>query len=180
MLSIADAQRDMREAYYGGATGAVSSATAWLIAAIVATRVDATAGMWTLIFGGMLIFPVSVLLDRLLGRSGDHSKDNPLAPLAWEGTIWMLLTIPLAIGASYYKEEWFFPAMLLIIAGRYLTFATLFGMKIYWAFGATLAVAAIPLVVFEAPAAAGALAGASIEYIYGIAIFMTLKPDTTS
>ncbi len=180
MLSIADAQRDMREGYYGGATGAVTSATAWLIAAIVATRVDATTAMWTLIFAGMLIFPVSVVLDRLLGRSGNHSKDNPLAPLAWEGTIWMILTIPVAIGASYHKAEWFFPAMLLIIAGRYLTFTTLFGMKIYWAFGVTLAVAAFALVKYEASAAAGAFAGAGIEYVYGIAMFMTLKPDTNS
>jgi len=31
MMSISDAQQDMREAYYGGATGAITSATAGLL-----------------------------------------------------------------------------------------------------------------------------------------------------
>jgi hypothetical protein len=83
----------------------------------------------------------------------------------------MMLSIPVAIGAAAYKVEWFFPAMLLVIAGRYLTFSTLYGMKIYWAFGATLAAAAVPLVIFEAPVVSGAFTGALIEYAYGIAIF---------
>ncbi len=108
MLSIAEAQQDMREAYHGGATGAVTSATAWLIAALVATFANPVAGILTLIFGGMLIFPASVVLSKLIGRSGKHSKDNPLAPLTIEGTIWMLLAIPLAVGCALYKIEWFF------------------------------------------------------------------------
>ena len=37
----------------------------------------------------------------------------------------MLLSIPVAVGLGLYNPAWFFPAMLLIIAGRYLTFATL-------------------------------------------------------
>ena len=178
MTSISDAQQDMRQAYYGGATGAVSSATAWLVAGFVATYISPTAGAWALVFGGMLIFPVSVLLCKAIGRSGKHSKDNPLGALALEGTIWMLLSIPLAIVIVYYRVEWFFPAMLLVIGGRYLTFSTLYGMKIYWAFGATLAAAAFVLVKFEAPAVAGAYIGALIEYAFGIAIFIRLKRDT--
>lgn len=179
MLLISDAQKDMREAYYGGATGAVTSATAWLIAALVTTFTNETTGMWTLIFGGMLIFPVSVLLCKVIGRSGKHSKHNPLGPLALEGTIWMLLSIPLAIAIAFYRVEWFFPAMLLVIAGRYLTFSTLYGLRIYWAFGATLAAAAIALVAVGAPAFAGAYTGALIEYVYGIAVFVLVKPNAT-
>jgi hypothetical protein len=178
MMSIADAQQDMRGAYYSGATGGVTSATAWLIAALVATFASPKAGILTLIFGGMLIFPASVLLCKVMGRSGKHSKNNPLAPLALEGTFWMTLSIPVAIGAALYRVEWFFPAMLLVIGGRYLTFATLYGMRIYWAFGATLAIAALPLVVFEAPVFIGAYTGALIEYAYGIAIFAGFKPNT--
>ncbi len=91
----------------------------------------------------------------------------------------MLLCIPVAVGAALYKVEWFFPAMLLVIAGRYFTFATLYGMKIYWIFGATLAVSAIPLAIFEAPAFTGAYTGALIEYVFGIAIFALCKPKAT-
>ncbi len=179
MISIAGAQKDMREAYFGGATGAVTSATAWLIAAAVATFSSPTVGVVALVLGGMLIFPASVLLCKALGRSGRHSKDNPLAPLAIEGTIWMVLSILVAAGIALYRVEWFFPAMLLIIGGRYLTFVTLYGIRIYWAFGATLAASAIPLVVLEAPAIFGAYTGALIEYAYAIAIFAAVKRSAT-
>ncbi len=178
MDSISDAQRDMREAYFGGATGAVSSATAWLAAAIVATFANPKAGILTLVFGGTLIFPLSVVLSKLVGRSGKHQKGNPLAPLAIQGTFWMLLSIPIAIGAAMYKVELFFPAMLLVIGGRYFTFVTIYGMKIYWLFGAALAVFAFPLAILKAPVMAGAYTGAIIEYLFGIIIFIISKPKT--
>lgn len=55
IMSIADAQQDMRDAYYGGATGAVTSATAWLAAALVAAFASPSAGILTLIFGGLMM-----------------------------------------------------------------------------------------------------------------------------
>ena len=171
MTSITDAQRDMRDAYFGGATGAVCSATAWLTAAIAVTMTGPMAGVWTLVIGGMLIFPASVLLSKALGRSGRHSEGNPLAPLAIEGTIWMVMSILIAIGVALFRVELFFPAMLLIIGGRYLTFVTLYGLRIYWMFGATLALAAILLAVFGAPAVSGAFSGALIEYVFGFVVF---------
>jgi hypothetical protein len=120
----------------------------------------------------MLIFPVSVLLCRVIGASGKHSKDNPLGPLALEGTLWMLLSIPIAIAASLYRVEWFFPAMLCVIAGRYLTFSTLYGMRIFWLLGAALVAAASLSIVFQAPVFVGALAGALVEYAVGILVFV--------
>ena len=179
MNSIADAQQDMRTAYFGGATGVVTSATAWLIAAVVATLTSPTAGVITLVCCGMLIFPASVLLCKLMGRSGRHSKDNPLAPLAIEGTIWMVLSILVAVGIAFFRIEWFFPAMLLIIGGRYFTFVTIYGLRIYWALGATLAMSAVPLVFLEAPAIYGAYTGAFIEYAYGIAVFAMVRREAT-
>ncbi len=69
--------------------------------------------------------------------------------------------------------------MLLVIAGRYLTFATLYGTRIYWVFGATLALSAVPMVILEAPTFTGAYVGALIEYVYGIAIFVLFKSNGT-
>lgn len=163
----------MRAAYFGGATGAIASATAWLSAALVVTFVGPGSGIVTLIFAGMLIFPVSVLLSKVLGRTGKHAKNNPLAPLAIYGTIWMLLCIPIALGASLHRIEWFFPAMLLVIGGRYLTFQTLYGSRIYLAFGASLVVASVVLATLQASTHVAAYAGALIEYVFGIAIFST-------
>lgn len=175
MDSISVAQSNMREAYYGGAPGIVTSGSAWLLASIVAAFVTDRAGIIALVLAGILIFPVSVVLCRLIGCSGKHSSDNPLAPLAMEGTIWMLLSIPIAIAAALFKVEWFFPAMLLVIAGRYLTFSTLYGMRIYWAFGATLVISGLGLIYFQAPVFIGALNGAIVEYIFGTIIFATYK-----
>ncbi len=175
MNDLGDAQRDMRVAYYGGATGAAASATAWLVAGVVATIESPVAGIVALIFGGMLIFPLSVLLSKLAGRSGSYQKGNPLAPLAISGTIWMLLSIPIAVAVSLYRIEWFFPAMLLVIGGRYLTFGTLYGDRVYWLFGGALGIAAVLLAVLEAPVYAGAFAGALIEYAFAAVLFIRSK-----
>ena len=175
MNTIGTAQDDMRKAYFGGATGAVCSATAWLAAAVAATFFGSVNGIITLIIGGMFIFPASIVLSKALGRTGKHDKANPLAGLAIGGTFWMLLSIPIAVAVSLYRVEWFFPAMLLVIGGRYLTFPIIYGMKIYWAFGVVLALSVFPLVVFEAPPASGAFTGALIEYVFGVAIFITNK-----
>lgn len=173
MDSIAAAQHDMRSAYYGGAPGILSSGSAWLLAAIVAALVTPMSGVLTLVFAGMLIFPVSVLVCRLIGASGKHSKDNPLAPLAMEGTIWMLLSIPVAIAAAMYRLEWFFPAMLFVIGGRYLTFSTLYGKRVYWLFGATLVACGAGALALDVPVYLGALAGALVEYVFGVMVFAT-------
>ncbi|MFK7955583.1 MAG: hypothetical protein AB8B96_05770 [Lysobacterales bacterium] len=166
-MSFADAQADMRTSYYSGATGALTSATAWLVAAVVVTTVSPKTGMITLLLGGIFIFPVSLVFCKILGRSGKHNPINPLGPLALEGTVWMIASMVIAVGASFYRLDWFFPAMLLIIGGRYLTFSTLYGLKTYWAFGVALIGTASALVPLEAPAWVGAYAGAAIEYVFG-------------
>jgi hypothetical protein len=39
--------------------------------------------------------------------------------------------------------SWFFPAMLMVIGGRYLSFAVVYGLRTYWALGASLAVSQV-------------------------------------
>ena len=180
MNSIIDAQADMQQAYYRGAPGIITSATVWLIAAFTVLLMNSQSGIWALIFGGMLIFPISVLFCKVLGRTGGHKKDNPLGPLALEGTVWMLLGIAIAFALSIDKIEWFFPAMLLVIGGRYLTFSTLYGMKIYYLLGTSLVLAACALVFANASVFSGALAGALIEFAFGFIIFTTTKTKASN
>ena len=174
-MNFGEAQQDMRRAYYDGATGVIVSATVWLIAALVAWQSTPRSAIGALLIGGMFIFPLSVALSKLLGRSGVHSKENPLSPLATTCTLWMLLVIPLAYGVSLHKIEWFFPAMMLIIGGRYLTFAILYGLRTYYFFGAVLSVAGITLVVLKAPTPMSAFSGAVVEYIFAFFIFLKAK-----
>lgn len=175
MMTFSDAQQDMRQAYYDGATGVLVSATVWLIAAVVAWQSTPQSAIAALLIGGMFIFPLSVALSKLMARSGAHAKQNPLAPLAAAGTLWMLLAIPIAYAASLYKVEWFFPAMLLTIGGRYLTFPTLYGLRIYYVCGAALSAAGVAVVLLKMPVPIGAIAGALIEYIFGFLILLRAR-----
>lgn len=172
-MTIAAAQLDMRIAYYNGAPGMLSSALVWFAAGMVALHLSAERAVWTLLIGGMFIFPLSVLLTKALGRSGKHNPSNPLGSLGMASTFWMILCLFLAYAVSLMRIDWFFPAVLLIIGGRYLTFSTLYGMRVFWACGAALALAAYPLMVFGASPATGAFAGAGIEAAFAVAVFLT-------
>jgi hypothetical protein len=177
-MSIAEAQHNMRYAYLSGAPGMLASALAWLVAGIVALQASPQRAVLALFVGGMLIHPAGVLLAKALGRPGSHTRGNPLGNLAMESTIFMLLCLPISFAISQMQVQWFFPAMLLVIGGRYLTFSTLFGMRIYWAVGAALAAAAYLLVILKATPAAGAFAGSLVELLFALIIFFIAK--TTS
>ncbi|MCP8899484.1 DUF7010 family protein [Gilvimarinus xylanilyticus] len=178
MNNINDYQKDMNTAYYYGVPGIIASGSVWLLAGLVALLHSANVGIATLIVGGTLIFPLSVLLCKALGRSGKHQKGNPLAPLAIEGTLWMLFSIPIAIGAAFYRPEWFFPAMMFVIGGRYLTFNTLYGNRIFWLFGGVLFAAAWLLLALQVPVYAGGLTGGMIELVFAFIIFMQSKKSS--
>jgi hypothetical protein len=172
-MNIEQAQADVRHAYLGGATGIFASACAWLAAAATASLATERAAILALFFGGMLIHPLAMVLSKLAGRPGTHDKANPLARLAVESTIWLLLAIPLAFLASLQRPEWFFVGMLLTIGGRYFTFATLYGMRIYWACGAALAAAAFALAALKANSLVAAGVGALIEFVFAGVVFFS-------
>lgn len=174
-LSVAAAQHDMRTAYLGGAPGLFVSGTVWAIAGLVCLWRSPQTALWALYAGGVLIHPLSVLLTRLLGRSGSHAPGNPFGALAMASTIWMILMLALAYGIARWRIDLFFPAMLFIIGGRYLTFATLYGGKLFWICGAALALAGYGLATLHALPAAGAFAGAAIEIVFGGIVLAGLR-----
>jgi hypothetical protein len=176
-LTVADAQREMRYAYYGGAPGMLTSAAAWLVAGLVARLQSPERAVWALFIGGMLIHPVAVLFTKALGRPGKHSRDNPLGGLALATTFWLILSLPLAYAVSQVRTEWFFPAMLFVIGGRYLTFSTIFGTRVYWACGGALALAGYALGRFNVAPDLSAFAGAAVEAAFAAAIFVTARRE---
>jgi hypothetical protein len=174
-LTIEAAQRDMRDAYLGGAPGMFVSGTVWAIAGLVCLWRSPQDAVWALYAGGVLIHPLSVLLTRLLGRPGRHASGNPLGMLAFATTIWMILMLFLAYGIALWRIELFFPAMLFVIGGRYLTFATLFGTRLFWVCGAALAAAGYGLAKLHAAPAAGAFAGSVIEIGFGVVVLARMR-----
>lgn len=171
-MSISEAQADMRRGYCSGGAGILASALAWSVAAGVAVFGSPQRAVLALLIGGMLIHPVAVLLCKLLGARGAHAQGNPLGQLAGASTFWLIFCLPLAYVLSLQTPDWFFPAMLLVIGGRYLVFATLYGMRLYWVLGLALAVAGVVLGQLKAPAHLGAVAGAALEAAFAIAFLV--------
>lgn len=164
-------QAQMRDGYVNGAPGALVSGVVWLIAGAVEIGVSNTAAVYALLIGGALIFPLSVVLTKLLGRRGTHDAGNPLGQLASEGTFWMLAGIAVAYALATLKIEWFFPAMLLMIGGRYLTFQTIYGLRLYWLFGGILCALGVALASLRASPHVGALAGGAVEMVFAVLLF---------
>ncbi|WP_293298042.1 DUF7010 family protein [Allomuricauda sp.] len=169
------AQSDLRKGYGYGALGVLSSGLVWLVSGSVAFLVNGQTAVWTLFFGGMLIHPLGLLLARLTGVPGKHSNQNALGKLAMEGTFFMLMCIPLALLLSLQEHAWFFQGMLLIIGGRYLTFTTLYGIKIYWILGGLLGATAFGLFFLNASPGLSALSGAVVELAFGAFLFTSYK-----
>lgn len=166
--TIRQAQNDMCQAYANGSVGIIASGFIWLLSAFVVFEYSAKQGIWTLFIGGMFIFPLSILLSKIVGLSGNYAKGNPLGRLAMEGTIFMLFCLPLAFALSLQHTEWFFQAMLLIIGGRYFTFATIYGNRLFWILGAALGLAAFLLFITKGQPFISALTGGTIEITFGL------------
>jgi hypothetical protein len=97
-VTIQQAQMDMCNGYANGAVGVIVSGVIWLVSASIAHQIAPQKAIWMLFIGGMFIFPISVLISKFMGLSGTHAKGNQLGNLAMEGTIWMVMCLPLALG----------------------------------------------------------------------------------
>ena len=179
-VSVEHAQADMCKGYQNGFIGIVVSGLIWLISAVICYQYSAKQAVLVLFFGGMFIHPVSVILSKSIGISGKHTAGNPLGNLAMEGTIFMIMCIPLAFILSLQQVEWFFQGMLLIVGGRYLTFASIYGHRLYWVLGAMLGVAAYLLFYFRIASFISLLAGASIEISFGAVMFYSFRKKKLS
>lgn len=176
-MNILDAQKDMRYGYLGGGVGMFVSGIVWLISGVIALNGEQSQAIWTLLIGGALISPVSGIITKILGRPDKATQGNPLVSLAMEGTVWLIFGSLIAYGVSQLNPQWFYPAMLLTIGGRYLTFSTLYGIRAYWLCGALLAMTGFVLVVFNVPFTFQAFSGALIEILFAPFIFLIGKKE---
>lgn len=179
--TIIGAQQDMKKAYANGALGVLISGMIWLSSAIVVYYLSESQAIWYLLIGGVLIYPLSIIINKIFGLKGKHKPGNPLAKTALEGTVFMLMCIPLAYELSLQYNEWFFQAMLMIIGGRYLTFESIYGNKMYWILGGTLGAFAYFLYYYQINSFYSALAGAFIEISFGVVMLIQfLKSNANS
>lgn len=151
-MDINAAQTDMRNAYANGAPGVAASALVWLAAAGVMNSQGVGAAFTVLFFGGIGIYPLSLLIARLILRCPPMQADNPLGRLALEGTAMLFVGLGLAWLILGPMPNLSFPAVALAIGARYLSFATLYDERLYWGLGLAIIMAAAASIVGVMPA----------------------------
>lgn len=174
-MKFTEAQENMRKAYFGGGPGAFASGTVWLTAGITALISTKQISVMVFFFGGMLIHPLGIVLSKALKRSGKHKKGNPLSSLALESTFLLFIGLFIAYLALQVRPNWFFPIMILIIGGRYLVFSSIYGLRIYWVFGALLILSGVAGFLFNPPFHFIGLIGGIIEILFAFLIIYLEK-----
>lgn len=169
-MKFIEAQEDMRKSYFGGGPGAFASGIIWLIAGITAIISTKQVSVIIFFFGGMLIHPIGIMLSKALKRSGKHKNGNPLSSLALESTFMLFIGLFIAYAAFQIRPNWFFSIMILIIGGRYLVFSSIYGMRIYWAFGAILILSGIVGLLFSKHFYLIGIVGGIIEILFSFLI----------
>lgn len=161
----------MRLAYYDGAPGILVSGLVWLTAALVCHLLGIHKAVWTLLIGGALIHPISLIVTKALGRSAKTGKANALNQLAMASTIWLILGCAMSYGLYLFMPILFFPAMMATIGSRYLIFASVYGKAVYWLLGASLIIAANLALFTQMPPALAAGLGGLIEIAFAFLVF---------
>lgn len=130
-MNIKDCQREMRASFLGGFAGQLISGLIWLVASLVSVALQPRYAMAALFFGSMLIFPLTQATLRLMGRPGKVSPENKLWGLGSQVAFTVPINFLLVGAATLYRENWFFPAAMIVVGAHYLPFITLYGMKMF-------------------------------------------------
>jgi hypothetical protein len=127
-MFIKEAQREMRSAFLGGFVGQLIAGMIWAVSAGVSTWVTPRLGMAVLFFVSMLLFPLTQVILKLIGRPATLSKDNTLNQLGMQIAFTVPIGFILVGAATLYRENWFYPASMVVVGAHYLPFIFLYGM----------------------------------------------------
>ena len=136
-MEIKQAQQDVRRVFLGGFVGQLVAGTVWLTSAATATWHSIGAAMAVLVLGGMFIFPLTQMVLRLMGRPASLPKGHPMNGLGMQVAFVLPLHLPLVYAATAYRQNWFYPALMIAVGAHYLPFIYMYGM---WQFGVLAAV----------------------------------------
>jgi len=131
-MLIAEAQREVRSAFFGGFVGQLVAGVIWALSATVSVWSAPRYGMAVLFFVSTMLFPLSTLILRAMGRSARLSTGNTLGQLAMQVAFTVPVGFIVIAAATLYRQNWFYPASMVIVGAHYLPFIFLYGM---WQFG---------------------------------------------
>ena len=131
-MEIKAAQQDVQTTFLRGSVGQTVSGLIWLASAALGTWVSERAAILVLVLVGAMIFPLTQLGLRLLGRPAGLPKGHPMNALAMQVAFIAPLSLPVIGAAALYNINWFYPAFMLVLGTHYMPFIFLYGM---WEFG---------------------------------------------
>lgn len=137
LITVGDAQQEVRSVFLGGSVGQLIAGVIWVVSAALGTFANERLGILALVFGGMLIYPLTRLTLNLMGKTAALGRDNPLGLLPLQSVIAMVAMYPLIYVAALHNPNWFYPAFMIVIGAHYLWFIPLYGM---WQYGVLAAV----------------------------------------
>ena len=126
-MQVSEAQRELRLTFLGGFPGQVVSGGLWLLSAGFGTWGSSRQAIVVLAAGGALIFPLTMLLLRAMGRPASLSRGNPLGGLARQIAFTIPVSLPLVAAATLHHLNWFYPAFMIVVGAHYLPFVFLYG-----------------------------------------------------
>lgn len=173
-------QQEMRHAHFDGAPGILVSGLVWIAATLVGYQIGTHQAVWTLLIGGALIYPLSLLVTKALGRPATTSKANALNQLGMASTIWLILCCAMSYGLYLLKPEFFFPAMMATIGCRYLIFASMYGRIVFWVMGVSLMIAGNAVFFMAVTPTLAAAIGGVIEVAFAAYVFSKASASTST
>ena len=177
-MDVEAAQRDVRRVYRGGFSGPLVSALIWAAASAVYQWGPAAAAMAVLFIGGMLIFPLSSLVLKAMKGPAFLPKGHPSIALAMQSAFTVPLGLLVAIALGTLAPSLFLPASLIIVGAHYLTFISLYGMRLYGVLAGVL-VAVGAAAIFVAPELRGVSGwiGAAVLLVSAIPLFVSYRVE---
>ena len=173
-MDVEAAQRDVRRVYRGGFSGPLVSALMWAAASAVYQWGSAAAAMAVLFVGGVLIFPLSSLVLKTMKGPAFLPKGHPSVALAMQSAFTVPLGLLVAIALGTLAPSLFLPASLIIVGAHYLTFISLYGMRVYGVLAGVL-VGVGAAAIFAVPALRGASGwiGAAVLLVSAVPLFVS-------
>lgn len=172
IIEFSEAQADVRRVYRAGFPGPLISAVIWSAANAVFLWGSATAGMLVLFVGGMLIFPLTTVVLRVMGGAASLPKGHPSVALAMQSAFTVPFGLLVAIVLGMYEPALFFPATLIIVGAHYLVFVSLYGMRIFAVLAAVLiALGTVVLFLLPSLGSISGWLGAAVFAVFSVLLF---------
>ncbi|MBM4234668.1 MAG: hypothetical protein FJ160_10875 [Gammaproteobacteria bacterium] len=168
-MDITTAQLELRHSYLRGGPGAITSGIVWLIAGVVANNTNVSTAFMVLFFGGMLISPLSTLIERFVFRRSSPQKSNQGLLTVIETTFPMIGGLIAAWLMLPFRPDFVFPLAAIAVGTHYFGFRTAYGEWTYWILGGALVViGSMSIVLGLSSANITPLLVAAVEVIFGI------------